>query len=144
MSLIIIISSMFYKHKDISPTCMCSRVTFQIKRIVEPFAALYTYVPLDVAVAFDMAVQHPLLREDLLADETLVLLFAHGCSQLGYKNIKQMLIHLIWQISNYFIFCLNQTNNSYKLSLNFAAICENISNIVFCLHDDSNCSKKAT
>ena len=90
---------------------MCSRVAFQIKRIVEPFAALYTYVSLDVAVAFDMAVQHPLLREDLLADETLVLLIPDGRRQLGYKNIKRMFIQLIRQISNDFISGLNQTNS---------------------------------
>ena len=49
---------------------MSPGVSLQVKRIIEPFAAERTQVPLRVAVTLHVTVQEPLQRESLAAHAT--------------------------------------------------------------------------
>ena len=48
-------------------TCMCSNVSLQIKRVVEPLTAECTVVPLEGAVTLHVAIQEPLQWKYLVA-----------------------------------------------------------------------------
>lgn len=47
---------------------MCAHMSFEVKGVVEAFAAEATQVSLCLVVTLDVSVQHPLVLESLLAN----------------------------------------------------------------------------
>lgn len=84
-------------------TCMSPCMSLEIEGVVEPFATEGTQVPFDFTVAFHMAIEKTLKREDFAAHLALELIVrCLNTCQVGYETEDWTLCHSISNSSTWF------------------------------------------